>query len=97
MPEAARFSVDKCDGNCPANTPELAQTHSPNVYVNGLNILRQSDNYLPHTAIVAHLGRFIAVGSGTVYVNGKQAARKADAISCGAKIATGSSNVFIGG
>lgn len=39
----------------------------------------------------------IAEGSGTVFINGLPAARKKDAITCGAKIDDGSNNVFIGG
>ena len=39
----------------------------------------------------------IAEGSGTVFINGRPAARKQDAIACGAKIDDGSGNVVIGG
>jgi RHS repeat-associated protein len=39
----------------------------------------------------------IAEGSGNVFINGLPAARLGDAITCGAKIDDGSSNVFIGG
>lgn len=39
----------------------------------------------------------VAEGSGTVFINGRPAARKQDAIACGAKIDDGSNNVFIGG
>jgi uncharacterized Zn-binding protein involved in type VI secretion len=39
----------------------------------------------------------VAEGSGTVFINGVPAARKDDAITCGAKVDAGSANVFIGG
>ncbi|NHZ94118.1 hypothetical protein F2P45_34830, partial [Massilia sp. CCM 8733] len=39
----------------------------------------------------------VADGSGNVFINGLPAARKTDAIVCGAKIDGGSNNVFIGG
>jgi len=39
----------------------------------------------------------VAEGSGSVFINGLPAARKQDAITCGAKIDDGSNNVFIGG
>jgi len=39
----------------------------------------------------------VAEGSGSVFINGLPAARKQDAITCGAKIDEGSNNVFIGG
>lgn len=97
MPEAARFSLDACDGKCPANVPDTAITASPNVAVNSQAALRRGDTFKPHSAIVPHIGRKIAVGSSTVSVNGRPMARKGDAIDCGAKIATGSSNVFVGG
>ncbi|KPX21029.1 Rhs protein, partial [Pseudomonas syringae pv. delphinii] len=38
-----------------------------------------------------------AEGSSNVFINGKPAARKGDKLTCGAKIGTGSNNVFIGG
>ncbi len=39
----------------------------------------------------------IAQGSGGVFINSKPAARKGDKITCGAAVADGSSNVFMGG
>ncbi|MBR1602594.1 MAG: PAAR domain-containing protein [Synergistaceae bacterium] len=39
----------------------------------------------------------MAAGSGSVYINGKQAGRIGDPVACGSTVATGSGNVFIGG
>lgn len=70
-------------------------TASPNVFTNGRGaayatlstVACDKHNPLP----------LIAEGSGTVFINGMPAARKQDAITCGAKIDDGSNNVFIGG
>ena len=39
----------------------------------------------------------IAAGSGTVFINGKPAARVGDAVSIGGAVQVGSGDVFIGG
>nr|DAL91830.1 MAG TPA: Baseplate wedge protein [Caudoviricetes sp.] len=39
----------------------------------------------------------IASGSVTVFINGRAAGRIGDAVSCGGRVAVGSSNVLIGG
>ena len=59
---------------------------------------RVGDPYAPHGCDVhpAHSGN-IAGGSSTVYINGRQAGRIGDPVSCGGSVAVGSSNVFIGG
>jgi uncharacterized Zn-binding protein involved in type VI secretion len=95
MAQVARYSHDKCNGGC-GNNPELSQTHSPNVYVEGSYVLRQSDTFVAHSFILPHVGRSVASGSNTVYCNGLQLARKDDPITCGAKIATGSATVHAG-
>lgn len=95
MSEVARNTVDKCNGLC-GNSPELPSTFSPNVYVNGKQVIRQTDLYSPHSVVVSHTGRSVLTGSSTVFANGLQLARKNDPISCGAKIATGSPTVFAG-
>jgi RHS repeat-associated protein len=51
----------------------------------------------PFVPFSSHPHRVIAEGSATVFIEGLPAARKGDRISCGAKIAEGSSNVFIWG
>jgi|TARA_B110000263_G_C14990457_1_gene365743 uncharacterized Zn-binding protein involved in type VI secretion len=96
MPPATRIGdadVVHCSG------PFRAQG-SPNVNVNGIPWSRQGDHNTvhlkpcgvccPHTAP-------IAVGSGTVFVNGKGAGRIGDAISGCTNVAAGSPNVNAGG
>lgn len=96
MPPATRIGdadVTHCSG------PFRAQG-SPNVNVNGIPWSRQGDHNTvhlkpcgvccPHTAP-------IAVGSGTVFVNGKGAGRIGDAISGCTNVAAGSPNVNAGG
>nr|WP_083100694.1 PAAR domain-containing protein [Pseudophaeobacter leonis] len=39
----------------------------------------------------------MAVGSNTVYVNGKQIGRIGDPVDCGSAVAVGSGDVFAGG
>ncbi len=45
---------------------------------------------------VCHAGT-LASGSGTVFINGKQAGRVGDPVDCGSAVASGSPNVLIGG
>jgi len=72
---------------------------SPNVYVNTIKWSRQGDNNTTHLvppAVCPSHARPIAVGSTTVFVNGKGCGRIGDAISSCTSVATGSSNVFAG-
>jgi len=72
---------------------------SPNVFVNGIPWSRQGDLNTPHllpgVPCPSHAAP-IAVGSTTVFVNGKGAGRVGDAISGCTSVATGSPNVFCG-
>ena len=72
---------------------------SPNVYVNGTPWSRQGDNntthLLPPAPCPSHAAP-IAVGSTTVFVNGRGAGRVGDAISGCTSVAAGSPNVFAG-
>jgi uncharacterized Zn-binding protein involved in type VI secretion len=73
---------------------------SPDVYVNGIPWSRQGDvntvHLLPGAPCPPHAAP-IAVGSTTVFVNGKGAGRVGDAISGCTSVAAGSSDVFAGG
>jgi uncharacterized Zn-binding protein involved in type VI secretion len=73
---------------------------SPNVFVNGIAWSRQGDlntaHLLPPFPCPSHTAP-IAIGSTTVFVNGKGAGRIGDAISGCTSVAEGSSNVFAGG
>ena len=72
---------------------------SPNVRVNSIPVSRQGDNNTSHLipAVVCppHTAP-IAVGSTTVFINGKGCGRIGDAISSCTSVAAGSPNVFAG-
>jgi uncharacterized Zn-binding protein involved in type VI secretion len=72
---------------------------SPNVFVNGIPWSRQGDLNTPHllpgVPCPTHAAP-IAVGSTTVFVNGRGAGRVGDAISGCTSVAAGSPNVFCG-
>jgi len=72
---------------------------SPNVRVNSIPVSRQGDNntshLLPAVVCPPHTAP-IAVGSTTVFINGKGCGRVGDAISGCTSVAAGSSNVFAG-
>src|SRR6056300_815382 len=81
------------------STP-FRQAHSPNVFSNGIPISRQGDvntgHLLPGAQCPSHQAP-IAVGSATVFVNGKGCGRIGDGISGCTSVAEGSSNCFAGG
>ena len=96
MPAATRIGdadVTHCSGMTRAQG-------SPNDFVNSSPWSRQGDvntvHLLPGVPCPAHAAP-IAVGSSTVFVNGKGAGRVGDAISGCTSVAAGSSNVFAGG
>lgn len=96
MPAATRIGdadVTHCSGMTRAQG-------SPNVNVNGIPWSRQGDlnttHLLPGDPCRPHAAP-IAVGSTTVFVNGKGAGRIGDAISGCTSVAAGSPNVFAGG
>lgn len=74
--------------------------HSPNVFVNDIEVSRQGDLNTSHLipaapACAAHQAP-IEVGSTTVFVNGQGAGRIGDAITDCTSVAEGSANVFAG-
>lgn len=97
MPGAARLS-DTCTGHgwWPPR-PNVAG--SSNVIINGRGAHRVGDAWAAHTcpSIPETHGGSLASGSSTVIVNGKQLGRIGDSVSCGSRVATGSSNVIVGG
>ena len=97
MPAVCRG--DSVDADVPhCSTPRRDQ-RSDNVLVNGTGIPRQGDNntshLLPPPPCPSHAAP-IAIGSTTVFINGKGCGRIGDAISGCTSVATGSSNVFAG-
>ena len=98
VPKAHRRTDTGSDHGCHF-PPSDATGGSPDVFVNGLALMRVGDAYAPHGCPVcpqpAH-GRALAAGSGTVFVNGQPAGRVGDAIDCGGAAASGSGDVSIG-
>lgn len=95
MPAATRIGdadVSHCSGMVRAQG-------SPNVFVNSIPWSRQGDlntvHLKPGDPCLPHAAP-IAVGSPTVFVNGKGAGRIGDSISGCTSVAAGSSNVFAG-
>jgi uncharacterized Zn-binding protein involved in type VI secretion len=78
--------------------PTTSVTGSPNVFVNGGNAINVGSPFVLHcnTSGVCHAPT-ASGGSGTVFINGQPACRIGDALDCGDSLASGSSNVFIGG
>ncbi len=105
MPATARIG-DICDGQHPIPSPYYPWPKiptpciegSPNVYANSLNVSRVGDAWQSHNPPPNQYGhpRFLATGAPSVFINGQQAGRIGDDLSCFSKVAMGSSNVFIG-
>lgn len=89
--------VRKGDRSAGHNTfpPTPAVGGSPNVFVNGLPVVREGDPWQTHCnpAPACHSG-VSSSGSSSVFVNGLPLCRVGDAISCGDTMANGSPNVF---
>jgi uncharacterized Zn-binding protein involved in type VI secretion len=105
MPAAARDGgTDSV--SCPHGTgrncasPETIATDagSGNVFINGVGVVRAGDAVQVHNApgCVPHAPPLSSF-SGTVFANGKNIGRVGDSYACGAVIASGSGNVFVGG
>lgn len=95
MPAATRIG----DADIPHCSGMVRAEGSNNVYVNGIAWSRQGDRNTPHllpgVPCPTHAAP-IAVGSTTVFVNGRGAGRVGDAISGCTSVAAGSPNVFCG-
>ena len=96
MPAATRVGdadVTHCSGMVRAEG-------SHNVFVNGIPWSRQGDmntvHLLPGSPCPPHAAP-IAIGSTTVFINGRGAGRVGDAIAGCTSVAAGSPNVFCGG
>lgn len=88
---------DLSTGHSPCFPPRPNYQGSEDVLINKRKAHRQGDKWFPHTCpgTGTHDG-VLAAGSSTVYINGKQAARIGDSISCGDFVMTGSGDVLIG-
>lgn len=95
MPGVAFLGV-KCTGHGDW-PPRVNDQASPNVFVNGNAVHRQSDHWVTHCNSTPQChDSTLSSGSGTVFVNGLQCGRIGDPIGCGSVISEGSPNVFAG-
>ncbi len=78
--------------------PTTSISGSPDVFVNGGSAINVGSPFVIHCNSVPVCHQPTASeGSSTVFINGQAACRIGDALDCGDSLATGSSNVFIGG
>ena len=95
MPAVTRIG----DADVPHCSGMTSAVGSPNVRVNSIPVSRQGDNNTSHlipAAVCPPHTAPIAVGSTTVFINGKGCGRIGDAISSCTSVAAGSPNVFAG-
>lgn len=97
MPGAARLSDVSTGHNCYPSRPNIQA--STDVFINNRGAHRQSDAWAVHCRKCfpkkCHGGN-LASGSPTVYTNNLQQGRIFDSVSCGDRVATGSSDVIVG-
>ena len=77
--------------------PRPSAGGSPDVFVNGIPVLRESDPWGVHCCGPSCHDSTQAAGSATVFANGLQLARIGDPVACGSAVAECSDNVFAGG
>lgn len=86
---------DICTGHG-AFPPRKVDSASSNVVVNGKGAVRLGDHWVTHCSPASCHDSTSSKGSSTVFVNGKPLVRKSDAIACGSKANTCSSDVISG-
>lgn len=88
---------DMSTGSCGCS-PMPATTGSPNVFANGIPIVRETDFWNCHDGsnYCDHCGN-VAQGYPTVLVNGLPVAYEGSPLTCGDTAWEGSPNVFVGG
>jgi len=95
MPSAARLGDIASDHDGAPPTP--GSEASPDVVIDGIPAMRKGDSFESHACPDESVHtRYLAVGSGSVFINGKPAGRAGDAVSCGGTVTAGSTTVFIG-
>lgn len=94
MPGIVR-KTDKCTGHG-CFPPRRPSSWSPNVYVNGKQVVRQGDTLKKHCCPDhgCHGGKYL--GSGKVMANGRAIQLKGDPIDCGSRCNNSSGTVSIG-
>jgi len=95
----ARYtSVSTGHGCWPPTT--VTQDLSSTVFVNGFAAGKVGMKFIAHEChdeVHSDEERMVTAGSGTVFIEGKSAARIGDPIACGDTVGEGSPNVFVGG
>jgi uncharacterized Zn-binding protein involved in type VI secretion len=92
---AVSMKGKKCTGHgCFPPRPSVGA--SSDVYVNGIEVHRETDAWAVHCCKSCH-GGSLSKGSSTVFVNGLGISRIGDPVSCGSAIAEGSNNGYAGG
>ena len=86
---------DRCTGHR-CWPPRSNDQGSPNVFVNGIQIHRQSDHWIRHQCDDNSHDSVLCSGSASVFANGLAIGRLGDPICCGSQVAGGSPNVFAG-
>lgn len=99
MPPVTRLG-DICTGHG-CWPPRPCVSASPNVITNGRGTHRRGDSWASHCKPCGKCscchGSVLAMGSSTVFANGRPVARIGDPVACGSLAATGSPNVIAGG
>lgn len=85
MPACATSGSSSTHGGSPAS-------YSPDCFANNKNILRQGDTFI----CAVHGTRTVTGGSSYVFTNNLATARNGDAISCGATLTNGETDIEVG-
>lgn len=92
MPAVTRLGdLDTGHGCFP---PRPNNQASPDVFVNGIAVHRETDGWSTHCCGPSCHASVLAKGSSTIFINGLPAARIGDPVACGSIVAEGSPNVF---
>ncbi len=90
---AARIN-DMCTGHS-GYRPRLAIQGSPDIFIDGRAVHRQSDRWASHSNGQSCHDGTLASGSSVIYANGLQQGRVTDPVTCGSRVATGSPDIFL--
>jgi uncharacterized Zn-binding protein involved in type VI secretion len=91
-----RMGVDVCSGHPVGFGPRPAIAGSPDVFVDGIPVVRVGDEWAPHTNIIIVHGAEGISGSTTVFCNGRTVMRSLDPLNCGSIASAGSLTTFCG-
>lgn len=95
MGDAVTRLGDDCSGHdCHPPRPNVSA--SDDVYIEGIEVHRQTDAYPVHACGPSAHAAVQAVGSSTVFVNGLAICRVGDAVSCGSVATATQETVYAG-